>query len=133
MPHMVGNVYTNAQLNEETGCSIMGGIRVAHSTRSIVLVHVPGSVYNDRIDPADSRIFLYTGQGLEGDQELTRGNLALSNVNITDVTIHFYIKERPNEYRYQGEYQLVGDVFEEEQLDQNGDLRNVFMFPITAV
>lgn len=133
MPHMVGNVYTNAQLNEETGCSIMGGIRVAHSTRSIVLVHVPGSVYNDRTDPAESRIFLYTGQGLEGDQELTRGNLALANVNITDVTIHFYIKERPNEYRYQGEYQLVGDMFEEEQLDQNGDLRNVFMFPIAVV
>ena len=133
MPHVVGAIYTNKELNEETGCSIMGGIRVAHTTNSIVLVHVPNSVYVDRPSPQNPTIFLYTGQGLDGNQKMEKSNLALRNSEANGVTIHLYVKEVPNQYCYQGVYRLAEEVFTEEQYDQKGNLRTVFMFPITAI
>lgn len=129
MPHIIGNHYTNEEINLETGSAIMGGIRVAHATNSIVLIHVPGSVYNDRPDPIDPSVLLYTGQGLVGDQQLTRNNLALHNSG--DRPLHLYVYDGPKQYRYEGVYQHAREMFTETQLDENGDSRTVYMFPIT--
>lgn len=84
MLHVVGTIYTNKELNEETDYSIMGGIRVANTTNIIVLVHVPNSVYVDRPAPQNSTIFLYTGQGLDGNQKMEKGNLALRNSELME-------------------------------------------------
>ena len=125
----ISDVLDNEKLQEIFGCSPQGGMRRAHKTNSLVLVsdHVK-SVYGDRwIDD----ILHYTGMGLKGDQSLDFSqNRTLNESNTNGIYIHLFEVYAKGEYTYLGQVVLAGSAYQETQPDQDGKLRDVWVFPL---
>lgn len=75
--------------------------------------------------------YIYSGEGRRGDQTMTKGNLAIFNAARDGRKIHLLIKYSPQDYRYQGIYQLVDYRYEDEE-DEYGDLRKEYKFRLRA-
>jgi len=124
-----GAVLNNQQLCDLFGCSPQGGMRRSKATNTLILIsnHVE-SIYDDRwIDD----IFHYTGMGLTGDQRITFSqNKTLAESLTNGIDVHLFEVFKEKEYTYLGKVFLVEDPYTETQLDQIGNLRSVWMFPI---
>lgn len=82
--------------------------------------------YNDRFE---GESLLYTGEGRFGDQQLTRGNLALKVQMEKRFPVFVFEKKAPGKYMFLGQYNVVS-VQTEKQCDAHGRLRNVFIFKL---
>lgn len=125
----VGEQLTNEQLAETFGCSTQGGMRRSLSTGTLVIVsdHIK-SVYEDRwIDG----VMHYTGMGLVGDQSVDHSqNRTLAQSDTNGVNVHLFEKFEVNRYTYCGQVQLAAPPYYEQQPDQEGDDRQVVIFPL---
>jgi 5-methylcytosine-specific restriction enzyme A len=124
-----GDVINNQQLCYLFKCSTQGGMRRSKKTNTLVIIsnHV-NSVYDDHWIGDE---FHYTGMGLEGDQDLRSAqNKTLSESNRNNVDVHLFEVFQDMEYTYVGKVMLVGKPYEDEQPDQKGQLRKVWMFPL---
>lgn len=134
---LVDHVFTNGQLSDVFGVSNSGGIRYsgkAEKPRWVVFIsgaiQVKSSVpYRDRWD---GNLFHYTGEGLRGDQTLTRGNLALKSSIENGCPIYGFEKLAPDRYKYLGRFRVV-DIGEERQPDADGNDRRVYVFRMERV
>lgn len=71
--------------------------------------------------------------GLEGDQSLIYAqNKTLAQSGTNGVGIHLFEVFTKNRYSYMGLVEIAGDPYEEEQNDQNGNLRRVWVFPLRS-
>jgi 5-methylcytosine-specific restriction protein A len=125
----VGDVIDNARLQEVFGCSPQGGMRRALKTNTLVLIsnHVK-SIYEDRWM---GNTLHYTGMGLLGDQSLNAAqNKTLNESNINAVGVHLFEVFVDKKYTYQGKVDLAGTPYQEPQTDQEGNIRNVWVFPV---
>ena len=125
----VGDVIDNARLQEVFGCSPQGGMRRALKTNTLVLIsnHVK-SIYEDRWM---GNTLHYTGMGLLGDQSLNAAqNKTLNESNINAVGVHLFEVFVDKKYTYQGQVDLAGTPYPEPQPDQDGNIRNVWVFPL---
>ncbi|MCK8828557.1 helix-turn-helix domain-containing protein [Natroniella acetigena] len=82
--------------------------------------------YHDRLE---EDAFYYTAEGLEGEQKLTGGNLALTNYLIQPCPIYIFIKLDTDEYKYLGEAELIS-INQELQYDCKKRLREVFVYQL---
>ncbi len=124
-----GVVINNQELCELFKCSTQGGMRRSIKTNTLVIIsnHV-NSVYDDRWIGDE---FHYTGMGLEGDQDLESSqNKTLAESEKNQVDVHLFEVFKDREYTYIGEVLLAGKPYEEQQPDQKGKLRRVWMFPL---
>ena len=124
-----GEVLSNKQLSEEFLCGNMGGMRRSLKTKTLVLVsdHTK-SLYDDKWYANE---FHYTGMGKVGDQSLTFGqNRTLSESKGNGVGLHLFEVFNRGEYIYQGEVILSKQPYTEKQLDDAGNIRNAWMFPL---
>ncbi|QQX81677.1 HNH endonuclease [Shewanella sp. KX20019] len=104
-------------------------MRKSNSTNSLVIVsnHIK-SIYDDRWDIDTLH---YTGMGTTGDQSLNfLQNKTLSNCKTNGISVHLFEVFRDKEYTYTGEVILVDTPYTEQQPDQNGNLRQVYIFPL---
>lgn len=126
---VIGNAYTNTQINQAFGCSTQGGINRSHSTNTLVLfVKHNKSLYDDQWD---GDILNYTGMGPTGPQDVNYSqNRTLNESNTNGVTVHLFECYRDNEYFYDGVVVLAGPYFTATEPDVNNDLREVVKFPI---
>lgn len=127
-----GNILTNEELCDVFGCGNSGGMRRAKRTNSLVLVssHVK-SIYDDRWD---GNILYYTGMGTKGDQSLFfQQNKTLSESKNNGVDIYLFESFKINEYIYLGLVELIDKPFQEEQLDENGNSRKVYIFLLRLI
>jgi hypothetical protein len=85
--------------------------------------------YGDRLDGAH---LLYTGEGLYGNQTMTRGNRVLEMQRTTGFPLHVFERARRDEYRYLGQFRVLGS-YTERQPDANGNDRTVFMFELEPI
>ena len=91
------------------------GINTSRWNPNIILISVISKhngffVYHDHWTPEGD--YIYSGEGKNGDQVLNRGNLAIINAKNEQKTIHLFVKFSPQEYFYQGIFELIDYTYE---------------------
>ncbi|MED4695188.1 HNH endonuclease [Peribacillus frigoritolerans] len=127
----VGQIINNNEIADIFKCSNQGGMRRAHATNTLVIISDHTKLYDDHWE---DDIFHYTGMGKKGDQSLTfaqNKTLAESNTNKVDVFLFEVKKSR--EYTFAGQMELSGSPYQGEQLDEDRQLRKVWIFPLKVV
>ena len=128
---MPGDVLSHLDLLDIFRVGNMGGIRISKTVGAIVLI---SSVHNDLYeDRQQGEVFNYTGEGKLGDQALTRGNRAIDRSPDSGIPLLLFFKRATNEYEFQGEVRLASEPSQEQQPDEDGMMRTVWVFPLEAV
>lgn len=125
----IGEAIDNDGLQALFKCSVSGGMRRSHSTKTLVIVsdHTRG-IYEDRWD---GNVLHYTGMGLRGDQKWKgTQNKTLGELDSNGVDVHLFEVSSPGRYTYQGRVGLAGDPYESRQPDADGKDRRVWIFPV---
>jgi 5-methylcytosine-specific restriction protein A len=124
-----GDVLGNEQIGRRFGVGNMGGMRRSKGRNLLVLISDPfKGLYQDRWE---GEVLHYTGMGPSGPQSLNYAqNRTLAESTNTGIAVHLLEALEPQKYTYVGEVELAGAPYEEEQLDDEGQARNVWMFPI---
>jgi len=126
---IIDKSYSNEDITNAFKCSSQGGMRRSQKTNTLVLVanHVK-SIFDDRWD---GNTMNYTGMGLKGEQSLDfMQNKTLNESNANGVDIHFFEVFTEKVYTYQGQVLLSGKPFQEQQDDEDGNSRSVWIFPL---
>ena len=125
----VGDVISNGLLSEMFKVGNMGGMRRSKATGTLVLIsdNTKG-LYRDQWH--NGRL-LYTGMGKVGDQVLEGNqNKTLAESNTNGVKVYLFEVNEPGKYTFTGRVRLAGDPYQEIQPDDNGQNRNVWIFPL---
>jgi 5-methylcytosine-specific restriction protein A len=127
-----GDVINNDTLVEIYKVSPQGGMRRSHKTGSLVIVsNHTRSVYKDRWE---GNVFHYTGMGLVGDQSLDyRQNKTLAQSTRNGVEVYLFEVFKPQKYAFGGPVELAGNPYQERQVDDEGNPRNVWVFPLRLI
>ncbi|MTI70828.1 MAG: HNH endonuclease [Firmicutes bacterium] len=128
----VGQIIKNKELREIFKCGNMGGMRKSNTTNTLVIVsdHTKG-LYEDRWE---GDVLHYTGMGKNGDQDINYAQnrtLNESNSNGVDVFLFEVITKR--QYIYMGQVFLCDEPYQEQQPGEDGEMRNVWIFPVKLV
>lgn len=129
----VGYGYDNSTIGDIFGVSkFIRGIRLHRDFA--VLLSTGTDKYKDglgwEIDEDGESIFVYTGEGLDGDQKLTYGNRFL--VQSIGKRIFLFIKRRPNDYVFHGEV-VVKKHYMVDEKNGNGVYHKVFKFHLVRI
>jgi len=128
---MPGDVLTNRELTDMFRVGNSAGIRVSKATGSILLIaSAQNALYKDRWQ---DDVFMYTGEGALGDQAMTRGNLAIADSVQSGRPLLLFFKRRVNAYEFQGEVRLSAAPDDEQQPDETGLMRRVWVFALRAI
>lgn len=127
-----GDTLNNDEIASTFKCSTQGGMRRSLSTGTLVIVsdHIK-SVYEDRwVDG----VMHYTGMGLVGNQSLDHSqNKTLAQSDTNGVAIHLFEKFEVNQYTYCGQVKLASPPYSEQQPDEEGNDRQVVIFPVRPI
>lgn len=129
-------VYTYQQVEDQFGIKISGfGRGINPTDTTVVLISSIGRsggkfVYHDRWTAEGD--YLYSGEGKTGDQSMTKGNLAIKNAAQDGKQIHLFVKFSPQEYYYQGIFELADYIYEDEK-DEDGNTRKEYKFRLKKV
>lgn len=129
-------ILTYKQVEEQFGIKISGFGRGINPTPStVVLISSIGKaggnfVYHDKWTSDGD--YIYSGEGKTGNQSMTKGNYAIKNAARDGKKIHLFIKFSPQEYYYQGVFDLVDNAYEDEK-DENGNTRKEYKFRLRKV
>lgn len=129
-------ILTYQQVEEQFGIRISGfGRGINPTDDTVVLISSIGKasgnfVYHDKWT-ADGD-YLYSGEGKTGDQTMTKGNLAIRDAAHNGKEIHLFVKFSPQEYYYQGIFELVDYTYEDEK-DEDGNTRKEYKFRLRKV
>ncbi len=127
-----GEVISNDRLREIFVCGNMGGMRRSHTTNTLVVVsdHTKG-LYEDKWI---GDILHYTGMGKKGEQVLKGNqNKTLYDSNHNGVEVHLFEVFKENNYIYRGRVQVIDEPYKEKQKDEDGVLRDVWIFPLKVI
>lgn len=129
-------ILTYTQVEDQFGIKISGfGRGINPTPTTVVLISSMAKskdkfVYHDKWT-ADGD-YIYSGEGKTGDQTLTKGNAAIVNADRDGKKIHLFVKLSPQEYYYQGVFELVNYTHEDEE-DEAGKLRKEYKFRLRKV
>lgn len=128
-PPAPGNVLGNDEIGRCFLVGNMGGMRRSNTRNVLVLISDPfKGLYVDRWE---GRVIHYTGMGQTGDQSLSHSqNRTLSESINNGIQIHLLEALEPKKYTYAGLVKLVAEPYQDEQIDSEGNVRNVWMFPL---
>ena len=129
-------ILTYQQVEDQFGIRISGfgrGINPTDST--VVLISSIGKasgnfVYHDKWTAEGD--YLYSGEGKTGDQTMTKGNLAIRDAARNGKKLHLFVKFSPQEYYYQGVFELIDYTYEDEK-DEDGNIRKEYKFRLRKV
>lgn len=113
-------ILTYQEVEQRFGINLTGfgkGINTSRFHSNIVLISVISKehgffVYHDHWTPEGD--YIYSGEGKSGDQVLNRGNRAIINAKRENKTIHLFVKFSPQEYFYQGIFELADYTYEDD-------------------
>lgn len=128
-PFEIGTVITNKEMTATFKIAYMGGMRRSKTTGTLVIIsdHTKG-LYDDKWYGDELH---YTGMGKNGDQVLDRNqNKTLAESSTNGVEVHLFEVLEASKYIYQGVVHLCGSPYQEEQEDEQGRRRKVWMFPL---
>ena len=126
------------------GGALYGGIEPSAISPNVFLYSDPsrGEVYGYNYDGwADDGLFLYTGEGREGDQPMSHGNRAILQHREQGRAIRLFIADGQvagtgqRQQQYVGEFEIdQNEPFSlEDAPDENGEDRTVFVFRLRPV
>ena len=124
-----GDELTNEEIRRRFAVGTMGGMRRSKKRKLLVLISDPfKGLYQDRWD---GEVLHYTGMGPTGERVLTYAqNRTLAEFPTTGIPVHLLEALEPLKYTYAGEVELIDVPYQEEQLDDKGQSRKVWMFPV---
>lgn len=128
----LGQVITNNELRQIFSCGLMGGMRRSKATNTLVIVsdHTKG-LYEDKWY---GDILHYTGMGKKGDQDINAAqNKTLNESDHNGVSVFLFEVFEENNYIYRGQVRLVDAPYQQKQTDDEGVLRNVWIFPVQNI
>lgn len=128
----LGEIITNDKLRKVFQCGNMGGMRRSLKTNTLVLIsdHTK-ELYEDKWI---GDVLHYTGMGRKGDQDINASqNKTLKESNANGVDVHLFEVFQSNNYIYMGQVELVEKPYQEKQKDEDGLLRNVWIFPVRPI
>lgn len=137
----VGDVLSNREISRVFNVCTRRGIRYHGSLKTginhVVLITVLNktpeeSVENPYNDRFEGESLLYTGEGRFGDQQMSRGNLALKMQIKKRFPIFVFERKAPGKYVFIGQYKVVS-FQTEKQNDARGNPRKVFIFKLEKV
>ena len=129
-------ILTYQQVEAQFGIKISGfGRGINPTNETVVLISSIGKsggafVYHDKWTSDGD--YIYSGEGRSGDQKMTKGNLAINTAAHDGKEIHLFVKFSPQEYYYQGVFELVEYTYEDDK-DENGDVRKEYKFRLKKV
>ena len=129
-------ILTYQQVEDQFGIKISGfGRGINPTDETVVLISSIGKsggsfVYHDKWTSGGD--YIYSGEGRNGDQRMTKGNLAIKTAAHDGKEIHLFVKFSPQEYYYQGVFELVEYTYEDDK-DENGDIRKEYKFRLRKV
>jgi len=129
-------ILTYQQVEEQFGIKISGFGRGINKTRSAVILissvdkKKSGFVYHDHWN--EDGDYIYSGEGKTGDQTMSFGNRAIVNAGVEGKSIHLFVKFTPQEYFYQGVFELVNHTYDND-VDENGNTRKEYKFRLCKV
>lgn len=128
----IGTELTNEQMRILFKCANSGGMRPSNRTGTLVIVSdETKGLYRDIWK---NGVLHYTGMGRVGDQVLKgNANNTLYNSNVNGVEVHLFEVLKKTVYTYRGVVKLVDNPYKGRQLDINGNMRDVWMFPVMPV
>jgi len=133
-----GQTLTNTEISRIFDVCACRGIRYKGSIKSriyhVVLIATfnkmpEDSVRNPYHDRKTNDRIIYTGEGLLGNQRMTRGNLVLARQMQENFPLYLIEKKSPGRYIFLGRYKVV-NIKNETQKDSSGKERRVFIFEL---
>ena len=128
----VGTELSNDEMRKLFKCGNMGGMRRSKQTGTLVIISDDTKgLYRD---VWKNEVLHYTGMGKVGDQVLEgnqNGTLYYSDTN--GVEIHLFEVLKKAVYTYRGVVRLIDKPYKSKQPDDNGNMRDVWMFPVAPV
>ena len=128
-----GKTYHHTEITKAFIGQNEGGMRKSNTTNTLHLIsdHTKNSPYRDVFD--GNRVY-YCGMGQTGHQDLNSvQNKTLNESNVNGVDVYLSEVSKKTYYYFRGRVKLVDKPYQEEQLDINGDLRNVWIFPLQLI
>jgi 5-methylcytosine-specific restriction protein A len=133
LPFAVGESVSNRVIMDTFQCKSIGGIRYSTATNTIVLIaNHTIKPYVNRYD-SNENVFLYTGEGQIGDQEMAHGNKRLNSARFEGTPVYLFEHfDDSRGYVYSGSV-LVGEPYQETQSNEKGESRRVWIFPLKFI
>jgi len=131
-----GTELSSKELNAIFGGQEQGGMRFSRTTNSLLLItdkkKLSGtSIYGD--EWIDGQLH-YRGTGQRGDQSLDfAGNKRLVHANHDGTDVHLVERSTKGRYRCLGRVELAGDAYRRNEVDADGRMRLVWVFPLRVV
>ncbi len=123
----IGDTLTRNELLDIFKVSGMSGIMKSTKTYSLVLISNEENGYYEDSNIIDGKL-IYTGQGLNGDQELTGNNLLLANSKKDELPVYLFTKDKNLLYHFEGVVVLAGEPYTVKEKE-----RLVYKFPLMIV
>lgn len=130
-PFSIGDTVTNQEICQAFQCGNMGGMRRSKKTNTLVIISDHTKALYD--DKWYEDVLHYTGMGKIGDQTLSSQNRTLSESKSNGVEVHLFEVLVSKQYIYHGVVTLAEDPYQDEQADDTGAMRKVWMFPVRPV
>jgi len=128
-----GQVYTRRDLHQAYGGQRQGGISTPTGRPLIMLfTGSEGHQYGYSDDWIEDGLFLYTGEGQQGDMTLARGNLAVIEHATDGKDLHLFESMGGGRVRYVGQMVCTGQQ-EREVPDKDGNPRRAILFELTPL
>lgn len=128
-----GATYHHTEITKAFNGQNEGGMRRSKATNTLHLIsdHTKISPYKDKFD--GDRVF-YCGMGQTDDQSLNAAqNKTLNESNINGVDVYLSEVFKKTYYTFRGRVKLINKPYQEDQLDRDGKLRKVWIFPLMLV
>lgn len=141
----VGALLTRSERNARFGGALYGGIEPSARSPNVFLYSDPsrGEAYGYGYDgwADDGRLFLYTGEGREGDQIMSHGNRAILEHQRQGRALRLFVADGQiagtgqRQQRYVGEFEIdrKKPYLSEDAPDENAEDRTVFVFRLRPV
>jgi hypothetical protein len=143
---VVGQTYTRAQLREGRGGQGQSGIVTPARVPEVLVFSdaaagaAPGYNWDGWAD-ATKQVFYYTGEGQIGEQEFSRGNLALRDARLNGKSVHLFTDRgylagsQTVLNRYEGEFTVdpVSGWRREDGLDKKLEPRSAIVFELHRI
>lgn len=125
----IGDEVTNDKMRSLFQCGNMGGMRRSKRTGTLVIISdETKGLYKD---VWKNGILHYTGMGKVGDQVLDGNqNRTLYDSETNGVEVHLFEVLKKTVYTYRGVMTLADKPYQAKQIDEVGNLRKVWMFPL---
>lgn len=127
----IGDIFTRDQLMAIFKISGQAGMMKTNTLNALVLTTSEESIYGD--SNIEDGIIQYTGEGLEGDQTITKNNKTLFYSKENNLPVYLFTKDKKRRYTFEGRVELYDKPYQTPENDINGKERLVWKFPLKVV